>query len=98
MAEYLIRTGAGEWPAFHRDRMESVLIPSEGFQCEPVEGWGDFRMSCGDTTVAFSGEMHGWQVVIEGAMSDGDGDRLVEIITRQVAAEIGEPCEWVRYD
>lgn len=98
MAEYVIRTAAGEWPAFHATRMSAVLQPAEGFDCVPVEGWGDFRMTCDGATVSFSGEMHGWQVVVEGPMSDDDSDRFAEVVTRQVEAEVGEPCEWVRYD
>lgn len=75
--------------------MSAVLRPSSGFNCEQVDGWGDYCMTCGEATVAYSGEMNGWQVVIDGPMSDADCDRLVETVTRQVEAEVGEPCGWI---
>ncbi len=69
--EYVIRTTPDQkWPAFHRDRMEAVLSP-QSFGCQAAEGWGDFRLTCGDTSLAFAGEMNGWQVVAEGTMCGG---------------------------
>jgi hypothetical protein len=96
MSEYMIRTHEGEWPAVHRDRMAAVLVP-EGSAYQPVNGWGDFRMASGGTVVAFSGEMSGWQVIVGGDLDDEVADALVERITRQVSAEVGQPCEWIRY-
>jgi hypothetical protein len=99
VAEYLIRTANGEWPAVHATRLSAVLQPAAGYACKQIEaGWGDFRMSCDDATVAFSGEMYGWQVVIEGRISDDAADRFIEIVTKQIETEVGEACEWVRYD
>lgn len=70
----------------------------EGHACEQVDGWGDFSMVCDGTTVAFSGEMVGWQVVLEGPMARDAADAIIEVITRQIESEVGAACEWVTYD
>lgn len=69
-----------------------MLLP-EGWECEPVEGWGDFRMRCGRVEVAFSAEESGWQVVVDGDLPDADA--IVAQVTRQVEQAVGEPCEWI---
>jgi hypothetical protein len=94
--EYLIRTsGSHEWPAFHRDRHAEVLLP-DGFGCLPVEGWGDFRMQCGQAELSFSGEDTGWQITVKGNLPNAD--ELMTQLTRQIAAAVGEPCEWLPLD
>lgn len=96
MNEYLIRTAAGhEWPAVHREQAHQVLSPV-GFECAAVDGWGDVRLRCGATEVAFSGEDIGWQASFEGPMADDETDRFVAVVTRQVEQAVGEPCEWLR--
>ena len=96
MSEYLIRTsGSHEWPAFHRDRRTEVLLPA-GFDCLPVEGWGDFRMQCGQVEISFSGEDTGWLVTVEGDLPHAD--ELIGKLTRRIAAAAGEPCEWLPLD
>lgn len=98
VADYIIRTSdTQDWPAVHVDRQAQVLLP-EGHGCEQADGWGDFRMMCGGTTVTFSGEMNGWQVVVEGPMARDAADALIEVVTRQIEAEVGVACEWVTYD
>lgn len=95
MAEYLIRTArTHEWPSFRQDLAE-VLVPA-GFECTPIEGWGDFRMKCGDAEISFSGEEVGWQVVVEGSLVSISAAVLVEAIARQVAHACGEACEWIQ--
>lgn len=59
----------------------------------PVEGWGDFRMQCGQAQIAFSGEDGGWQVIVEGHLDKAD--ELMERLTGQIATAVGEPCEWL---
>jgi len=53
-------------------------------------------MQCGSAEIAFSGEMVGWHVVVEGAVADVEG--LLSEVTEQVALAVGVPCEWVRID
>lgn len=92
MNEYLIRTAdTHEWPAVHSE----VLSPT-GFDCAPVDGWGDVRLRCGVTEVAFSGEEVGWQISFDGPMADDDTDRFVTTVTSQVEQAVGQPCEWLR--
>jgi hypothetical protein len=94
--EYLIRTtSTHEIPALHRSRLTEVLLPA-GFNCEQAEGWGDFRMRCGSTQVAFSGEDPGWQVTFEGPMPETDCERLVITLTQQIEQAAGEACEWLQ--
>jgi hypothetical protein len=50
-------------------------------------------MRCGTAEISFSGEMHGWQVAVEGS---GEFENLIATITERMAAEVGEPCEWLR--
>ena len=96
MLEYLIRTASThQLPALHRSRLASVLLPA-GFGCEQAEGWGDFRMRCGTTQVAFSGEDPGWQVTFEGPMPETDCERLVITLTQQIQQAAGEACEWLQ--
>jgi hypothetical protein len=66
-----------------------------GLGCTQIEGWGDFRMRCGDAEIAFSGEEVGWQVVVHGALSS-PAETLIERITQQVSRACGVPCEWIR--
>jgi hypothetical protein len=96
MFEYLIRTSDTlELPAVPVGRLAEVLVPA-GFGCEQADGWGDFRMRCGETQIAFSGEPPGWLVSVEGPMSDADSGRLVTAITEQIGQAIGKPCEWLQ--
>lgn len=93
MAEYLIRTKDGDWPAIHADRLAAALAP-EGSGCQPVLGYGDLRLTCGAATVAFSGEDSGWQVSVDG-IGEHEADRLVEVFTQRVSVESGQPCTWL---
>ncbi len=94
MPEYLIRTDSGEWPPVHRDRLAAVLLaPAD--QCEQVEGCGEFRMRCGNAVLAFSGEESGWQVAVEGVVSEDESDRLISEATERISAEVGQPCTWL---
>jgi hypothetical protein len=96
MPEYVIRTAAThEWPPIRQDRLADVLTPA-GPPCEGIEGWGDFRLRCGDTEVSFSGEDVGWQVAFDGPMPQAECARLVEIVCQQVSAEAGDACEWLQ--
>jgi hypothetical protein len=96
MCEYLIRTASThQLPALQRGRLADVLL-APGFSCERADGWGDFRMRCGDTQVAFSAEEPGWQVTLEGPMTDADRERLVTTITQQIGQATGQPCEWLQ--
>ncbi|HEV8276499.1 MAG TPA: hypothetical protein VGQ26_12500 [Streptosporangiaceae bacterium] len=96
MPEYLIRTASThELPALHRSRLADVLLPT-GSGCEQAEGWGDFRMRCDTTEVAFSAEDPGWQVTFEGPMPEAGCERLVITLTQQIEQAAGEPCEWLR--
>ena len=93
ISEYLIRTaGTHELPAFPGRRLADVLVPA-GFGCEQADGWGDFRMRCGATQIAFSAEDPGWQVIVDGPMPDTDRERLVTTITQQIGQATGQPCE-----
>ena len=95
MREYLIRTAEYEWPGVHHDRLLDVVIPA-GFDCKPVEGFGDVRLRCGRVEVSFSGEAPGWLVVFEGDLEDLDTEAFVDVVTEQIAREVGEPCESLR--
>jgi hypothetical protein len=96
MPEYLIRTATThELPAFPPGPLADVLVPA-GFACEQADGWGDFRMRCGATQIAFSAEDPGWQVIIDGPMPGTDRERLVTAIARQIAEAAGQPCEWLQ--
>jgi hypothetical protein len=96
MIEYVIRIASShEWPAVHQMRLSEVMIPT-GSRWETVEGWGDFRMRLDGTEVSFSGEMGGWQVTIEGPLSEDEVQRTVEIVAAQVQTEVGEPLDVLR--
>jgi hypothetical protein len=96
MSEYLIRTASThELPAVPSGRLAHVLVPA-GFSCEQADGWGDFRIRCGATQIAFSAEDPGWQVSVDGPMSDADCERLVAAITEQIGQATGQPCEWLQ--
>jgi hypothetical protein len=60
-----------------------------------TEGWGDFRMMCSGSTIAFSGEEVGWQVSIEEPMDERDADALIAAVTEQVERASGDACEWL---
>lgn len=72
--------------------MAEVLRPS-GWDSEPVEGGGDFRVRTDGVEISYSGEEVGWQVVIEGDLPRTE-DWIAQV-TRQIAAAAGEPCEWL---
>jgi hypothetical protein len=96
MTEYLIRTASThQLPAVQRGRLAGVLLPP-GFGCEQADGWGDFRMRCGATHIAFSAEEPGWQVTFEGPMLETDRERLATTITQQIGQATGQPCEWLQ--
>ena len=96
MFEYLIRTASThELPAFPDGRLAEIVVPA-GFGCEQADGWGDFRMRCGATQIAFSAEDPGWQVIFEGPCSETDCERLVTAITEQIGQATGQSCEWLR--
>ena len=95
VSEYLIRTETGDWPAIHADRLAAALAPDDS-DCEPMSGWGDLRLRCGAATAIFSGEPVGWQVIIEGGVSEDQADGLVQRFTERVSAETGETCNWIR--
>jgi hypothetical protein len=89
-----MRTQVGhDWPAFPRSRVAEVLTPT-GVECQPVEGWGDLRLRCGDAYVAFSSEDVGWQVAVDGDLENPEV--FIARVTEQVAEAAGEPCEWLR--
>lgn len=68
--EYLIRTVEGhELPPTQGRDLADMLLPA-GFNCEQIDGWGDFRMRCGTTEVSSSAEDPGWQVSFEGTMAE----------------------------
>jgi hypothetical protein len=96
MREYLIQAAdEGElWPASHRDRNDAVLRP-RGWDAKEIDGWGDYRMLVEGVEVAFSGELAGWQVSIEGDMDSERADLLVDTIAAQVAQETGRPTKVV---
>jgi len=94
--EFLIRTRAThEWPVVRGDRLAAVLTP-DGWHCTVAEGWGDHRLRCDMTEIAFSGEPVGWQVSFEGPMTPDDAERFISAVARQVEQEVGEAVEWVQ--
>lgn len=94
--EFLIRTGDGhDWPAIHRDRIPHVLTPA-GWDCTQIPGWGDYRLRCGDTEIAFSGEPVGWEVTFEGPMPEQLATRLIITVAAQVEQETDQPIEWIQ--
>ncbi|HEX2320434.1 MAG TPA: hypothetical protein VHJ18_15735 [Streptosporangiaceae bacterium] len=96
MREYLIRTASThQLPAIHHNRLVQVLVPA-GLGCEQVDGWGDFRIRCGTTQVAFSAEDPGWPVAFDGPMPETDCERLVITLTQQIEQAAGEDCEWLQ--
>jgi hypothetical protein len=93
VAEYLIRTShAHGWPALHDARLAEVLLP-DGLECHVIDGYGDFRIRCGDAEISFSAEDVGWQVAVEGELAAPE--QLIAQVTRQVEATVGEPCDWL---
>lgn len=96
MFEFLIRTAeTHDWPGLPSSRFAEVFLPA-GFDCEEIDGWGEFRIRCGTTEISFAGEPVGWLVTFEGPMPETDCERLVITLTRQVEQAAGEPCEWVQ--
>ena len=94
--EYLIRTtGTHGLPELPKDRLADVLLPA-GFFCEPVSGSGGLRIRCGGALVDFSAEPVGWQVTVEGSMSEVECERLVNTLTQQIGYAVGESCEWLQ--
>lgn len=63
-------------------------MPS-GWDCEPVEGWGDFRFKCGTMEVSVAGEEPGWKVVFEGDYRDDEVERMIQVIAQQIEAATG---------
>ena len=89
--EYLIQTreAVDGFPlVIHMNDQARVYQPT-GWSCQPIEGWGDFRFRTGDTEISFSAEPPGVQVLIEGPMLREEADRLVEVISTQLATHTG---------
>ena len=76
-------------------RLADVLVPA-WFGGEQADGWGDFRMRCGATQIAFSAEDPGWQVVVDGPMPGTDRKRLVTTIAQQIGQATSPPCGWLQ--
>lgn len=96
MREFLIRTSDDhELPSLYVASLEEMLMPPV-FGCTRIEGWGDFRMLCGETEISFSAEAPGWQIGIEGSMADGAVSDLVAALVNNIAAAAGEPCESIQ--
>ena len=96
MPEYPIRTaGTHDLPGLHHSQLAHVLLPAK-FSCEQADGWGDFRIRCGTTHIAFSAEVPGRQVIIDGPMPPSDCERLVITLTRQIEQAAGQPCQWLQ--
>ncbi|MBO2455969.1 hypothetical protein [Actinomadura violacea] len=94
MREYLIqaRTGDG-WIAFHHDDLAQVLTPA-GWECAPVDGWGDHRLRLGEVEIAFSGEPPGWQISFEGEFDSHIADAVIATVTHQLGEHSGREAAW----
>jgi hypothetical protein len=96
MIEFLIRTRDDhDFPAVRRDRLSHVLTPA-GWDCVPSEGWGDYRLRCGDTDVSFAGESAGWEVSFEGPMPEEVATRMIAIVAAQIEQELNQPVESIQ--
>ncbi len=65
-----------------------MLHPTDS-QCEQIDGWGDYRMRCDSTEVAFSFEQPGIQMIVGEGPSDADADRLADSVAAQVQRGTG---------
>jgi hypothetical protein len=93
--DYLIRPDDGHsYLGVATSDQKSVLTP-QGWDCEPIAGWGDFRLRVSDAEVSFSLEEPGWQVTIEGPMNEMAADGLVAVIAQQIADATGIPTYWL---
>lgn len=72
--------------------MAEVLQPVS-WDSAPVGGPGDFRVRAEGVEVSYSGEEVGWQVTFDGDVSLAE--EWIELVTRQIAVAVGEPCEWL---
>jgi hypothetical protein len=94
--EFLIRTRDDhEWPVVAADRVAVVLTP-RGWDCAVCPGLGDFGLRCGGSEIAFSAEMAGWQVSVDGSMSPEMALRFIQEVAGQVEREVGVPVEWIQ--
>ncbi len=53
-------------------------------------------MQCGQAKISFSGEDTGWRVTAEETLANAN--ELMTQLTQQIAATVGEPCEWLPLD
>ncbi len=83
MSEYIIRPDDDDALVVGDTDQSSALHPA-GYRCVPAEGWGDYRMKCGDAEVAVSFEEPGVRLIIEGLGSAQDAEMLAEAITAQL--------------
>ncbi|WDZ84578.1 hypothetical protein [Micromonospora cathayae] len=74
----------------------AVVLTPDGWDCVVTAGWGDHRVRCDETEVAFSGEPVGWQLSFEGPMTQETAERFVASVAYQVEQEVGEPVEWIQ--
>ena len=74
----------------HRARFAEVLRPNS-FTSTEVQGWGDHRISVGDTEISFSFEDTGIQVSFEkGSISAETAIQIVKEIVQNIAVETGQ--------
>lgn len=80
MAEYLILAVDEDFLI-----VEPAALHPVGNDCQEIEGWGDYRMQCGETQVAVSFEDPGIQLIIE----PNANDDLAEAIAAQITLATG---------
>jgi hypothetical protein len=97
VAEYLIRPAAHDgWLVIPAAELADVLSP-HGYDLQPGPGYGDLHLSAAGYEISFSGEEAGWQVIIEGDITDLDTDAVIAQIARQVQDFTQTAAEWFRY-
>jgi hypothetical protein len=88
--EFLIKRVDGDWFDLAYERFPVVLCP-DSVPSEPIEGWGDHRISVMGCEVSFSYEDPGIQVCFEtGNISEAMAVQLVEEIAAKVRAATGQ--------
>ena len=88
VAEYLIRAADRDVLIIHQNDLAHALHP-RGIDCAPVEGWGDYRMTCGNNEVAVSFDDPGIHLIIEGEDTREAKDTLAGAIAAQVDTATG---------
>jgi hypothetical protein len=93
--EFLIIRTDGDWFDLKDDLFASTLRPTS-FPSEPVEGWGDHRISVVGCEVSFSYEDPGIQVCFEGDLPPpGVARKIVDEIAARIAEVTGQKAEVV---